>query len=318
MSGCEIGILVASVAAVDVAVVADPVGDGYWNSWRRRRPPGRLRCAVEHDRFSGMGVDRRDEHRSPRPEQTRQTRGDGGAPLCVPGAVGRRLHVECRRTDAASHVGRILSGGDEPFQPSPGGLPPASPERVGEIRPDRCRCWEAAAEDGGQQVRRRSHQQPGPRPSSRLMSRSSGRLWSRPGRHRAGRRERRSATRCRSIRRHRGPTLARPRRAPGLSRRSAADPGQPPAGRVATSRWSVEVRKVWCSWESPFAIMRGGRSAATTSVARSCTAAEHPLRTLRSWGTHLPAVVQDHQDVSRMYRPGAERAMSGSQRSRRE
>jgi integrase len=52
--------------------------------------------AVEHDRFTGMGIDRRDQHRSLRPALTGQPRGDGRAPPRLPGTVRRRIHVECR------------------------------------------------------------------------------------------------------------------------------------------------------------------------------------------------------------------------------
>ena len=69
--------------------------------------------AVEHDRFTGMGIDRRDEHRSLRPVLTGQPRGDGRAPPRLPGTVRRRIHVECRRAHSAAHVSRILGGGDD-------------------------------------------------------------------------------------------------------------------------------------------------------------------------------------------------------------
>jgi len=52
-----IGILVASVAAVDVSVVPDPVGRP-WHSWRRRRPPGRPAVAVDTTGHR-YGIDRR-------------------------------------------------------------------------------------------------------------------------------------------------------------------------------------------------------------------------------------------------------------------
>ena len=69
--------------------------------------------AVEHDRFTGMGIDSRDEHRSLRPVLARQPSGDGRAPLRLPRAVRRRIHLERRRTHSAAHVGRILSGTDD-------------------------------------------------------------------------------------------------------------------------------------------------------------------------------------------------------------
>ena len=69
--------------------------------------------AIEHDRFTGTGIDRRDEHRSLRPALTGQPRGDGRAPPCLPGAVRRRIHVERRRAHSAAHVSRILGGGDD-------------------------------------------------------------------------------------------------------------------------------------------------------------------------------------------------------------
>jgi hypothetical protein len=69
--------------------------------------------AVEHDRFTGMGIDRRDQHRLFRPELTGQPRSHGGAPLCLPGAVRRRIKVECRRAHSAAHVSRILSGSND-------------------------------------------------------------------------------------------------------------------------------------------------------------------------------------------------------------
>ena len=114
-SGCQIGILgVGSVAAVDVSAAADPVGDATGTTGGDGVNQVDPAVAVEHDRFTGMGIDRRDEHRSLRPELTGQPRGDGGAPLSLPGGVRGRIHVECRRAYSAAHVGRILSGGDDP------------------------------------------------------------------------------------------------------------------------------------------------------------------------------------------------------------
>jgi len=69
--------------------------------------------AVEHDWFTGMGIDRRDEHRSFRPALTGQPSGDRSAPPRLPGAVRRRIHLERRRTHSAAHICRILSGGDD-------------------------------------------------------------------------------------------------------------------------------------------------------------------------------------------------------------
>ena len=69
--------------------------------------------AVEHDRFTGMGIDRRDEDRSLRPVLAGQPSGDGSAPPLLHGAVRRRIHFEGRRTHSAAHVSRILSGGDD-------------------------------------------------------------------------------------------------------------------------------------------------------------------------------------------------------------
>jgi hypothetical protein len=70
--------------------------------------------AVEHDRFTGMGIDRRNEQRPFRPALTRQPSGDDSAPPRLSGAVRLRIHFERRRTHSAAHVGRILSGGDDP------------------------------------------------------------------------------------------------------------------------------------------------------------------------------------------------------------
>ena len=69
--------------------------------------------AVEHDRFTGMGIDRRDEHSPLRPELTGQPSGDGSAPPRLRRTVRRRIHFERPRTHSAAHVGRILSGGDD-------------------------------------------------------------------------------------------------------------------------------------------------------------------------------------------------------------
>ena len=69
--------------------------------------------AVEHDRFTGTGIDGHDEHRSLRPLLTGQPGGDGGAPLRLPGAAPRRIRFERRRAHSAAHVGRILGGGDD-------------------------------------------------------------------------------------------------------------------------------------------------------------------------------------------------------------
>ena len=112
ISGCQIGILVASVAAVDVPVVPDPVGKATGTAGGdgvRQVDPA---VAVEHDRFTGMGIDRRDEHRLWRPALTGQPRRDGGAPLSLPRTVRRRIHVEGRGAHPAAHVGGILGGGD--------------------------------------------------------------------------------------------------------------------------------------------------------------------------------------------------------------
>ena len=74
--------------------------------------------AVEHDRFTGTGVDRRDEHRL--------------VAASAGWAAGRRrwrataparsrptphASLERRRTHPAAHVGRILGGGDDPARP---------------------------------------------------------------------------------------------------------------------------------------------------------------------------------------------------------
>jgi hypothetical protein len=69
--------------------------------------------AVEDDRFTGMGVDRRNEHRSFRPVVAGQPSGDGSAPPLVHGAVCRRIHFERSRAHSAAHVGCVLSGGDD-------------------------------------------------------------------------------------------------------------------------------------------------------------------------------------------------------------
>ena len=69
--------------------------------------------AVEHDRFTGMGIDRRDEHPLFRPVPAGQPSGDGSAPPRLRGAVRRRIHFERRHTHSAAHIGRILSGGDD-------------------------------------------------------------------------------------------------------------------------------------------------------------------------------------------------------------
>ena len=106
-----------SVAAVDVSAVPDPVGKATGTAGGDGVHQVDSAVAVEHDRFTGMGIDRRDEHRSLRPALTGQPRGDGGAPLRLPGAVRRRIHVERRRAHSAAHVGRILSGGDDLARP---------------------------------------------------------------------------------------------------------------------------------------------------------------------------------------------------------
>jgi len=69
--------------------------------------------AVEYDRFTGTGIDRRDEHHSLRPVLAGQPGGDRSAALRLPGAVRRRIHFERRRAHFAAHVGRILGGGDD-------------------------------------------------------------------------------------------------------------------------------------------------------------------------------------------------------------
>ena len=85
---------------------------------------------------------------------TGQPRGDGGAPLCLPGAVRRRIHVECRRAHPAAHVGRVLGGGDDPARSAPSGPPPACSERVlARIRPDRS-VARRRGEGGGEQFGR--------------------------------------------------------------------------------------------------------------------------------------------------------------------
>src|SRR5215204_189750 len=87
VSGCQVGILVASVAPVDVSVVPDPVGKATGTAGGDGVHQVDSAVAVEHDRFTGMGIDRRDEHRSKRPDRTWLAGSNGGAPLCVPGAV---------------------------------------------------------------------------------------------------------------------------------------------------------------------------------------------------------------------------------------
>src|ERR1700679_2127127 len=110
------GILVSSVAAVDVSPVADAVrrdteavgsagGDGVHQI--------DAAVAVEHDRLAGMGLDGREEHPLLRPELTGQPSGDGSAPLRLRRGVRRRVRLERRRSYPAAHVGRILRGADD-------------------------------------------------------------------------------------------------------------------------------------------------------------------------------------------------------------
>ena len=117
---------------------ADPVGEATGTAGGdgvRQVDPA---VAVEHDRFTGLGIDRRDEHRSLRPALTGQPRGDGGAPLRLPGTVRRRIHVECRRAHPAAHVSRILGGGDDLARSLQVVRHRPVEERVlGRIRPDR-------------------------------------------------------------------------------------------------------------------------------------------------------------------------------------
>ena len=54
--------------------------EARWRCWRRRHPPGRPAVAVEHHRFTGPGIHRRDEHRSFRPALAGQPGGDRRAP----------------------------------------------------------------------------------------------------------------------------------------------------------------------------------------------------------------------------------------------
>src|SRR5262249_26178664 len=60
--------------------------------------------AVEHDRFTGMGIDSHDEHRPLRPALTGQPRDDHGAPLPLPGAAPSRSPFERRRTHPAAPI----------------------------------------------------------------------------------------------------------------------------------------------------------------------------------------------------------------------
>ena len=110
-----VGILVGSVAAVDVSVVADTVGSdaGPGTAGGDGVHQVDSAVAVEHDRFTGLGIDSHDEHRPSRPALTGQPGGDGSAPLPLPRAARCRIHFERRRAHFAAHVGRILSSGDD-------------------------------------------------------------------------------------------------------------------------------------------------------------------------------------------------------------
>ena len=102
--------------------------------------------AVEHDRFAGMGIDRRDEHRSFRPALTGQPSGDGGAPPRLPepsdaASISSAAAPILRRMSAASSaeamIRLVLS-----MWSATGPIGNAS---AGRIRPDRSVAGGAAA-----------------------------------------------------------------------------------------------------------------------------------------------------------------------------
>ena len=165
---------------------------------------------------------------------TGQPGGDGGAPPRLPGAVRRRIHVERRRTHPAAHVGRILSGGDDPARSlqvvgrRPGRERAAS-------RPVRCRGaaarMAASSSAGAALVIWAAAVDPADVPMIRSASVTS------------------------------SPASDRPAMTP-ISQALPADP--PPWRTSARSPAAGEevrkLKKVSCSWESPFAKLPGGRS----------------------------------------------------------
>ncbi len=94
-------------------VVADTVGEATGTTGGDGVHKIDSAVAVEHDRFTGMSIDGRDERRSRRPVLAGQPSGDGSAPLRLCRNVRRPIHFERRRTHSAAHVGRILSGTDD-------------------------------------------------------------------------------------------------------------------------------------------------------------------------------------------------------------
>jgi hypothetical protein len=95
--------------------------------------------AVEHDRFTGMGIDNHDEHRSLGPALTRQPSGDDSAPLRLRRAVGRRIHLERRRAHSAAHVDGILSRADDCARPLH--MVRRRPRNAPTVRSDRTSPW---------------------------------------------------------------------------------------------------------------------------------------------------------------------------------
>jgi hypothetical protein len=94
-------------------VVADPVGRATGTAGGDGVHQVDPAVAVEHDCYTGAGIDRRDEHRSFGPALTGQAGGDGGAPPHHLGAIRHGICFERHRTHAAAHVGRVRSGGDD-------------------------------------------------------------------------------------------------------------------------------------------------------------------------------------------------------------
>ena len=83
-------------AALEVDAASDGSGPTRWRAMVAARLPSQrwpertmLIVAVEHDRFTGQGIDSHDEYPSLRPELTGQPSGDDGAPLRLRRAIQR-------------------------------------------------------------------------------------------------------------------------------------------------------------------------------------------------------------------------------------
>ena len=239
-----------ALAAVDVTGCASPIRCGAGpaeHAGRRRRsarstPLRRIERRPVH-RYGAptavMSALRR------RPEQAAADARRAGVAARVPGAcrsaasmssAGRRRRWRWRMSS------RILGGGGEAVPSLFGWLPP--PALAASATVELSRISSLAERQRSSQrpssVRRRRAPVPGPPPSADVPIVRSAVHHVQAGIEQAGENADQPRVAGGSAATEDQRSLARGGH-PALSRSSAADPGQPPAGRVATSRWSVEA-----------------------------------------------------------------------------